>query len=62
MGAISDKAKKHRRDYQLKYVKDTYMRIDLRIRNDEKEIIKHLKKQKSKNAYIIELIRKDIKK
>lgn len=43
------------------YKKATYERLTIRIRKDDTEILEKLDSVESKNAYIIELIRNDIK-
>lgn len=48
--------------YIADYAKSHYKRIELRIRFDELEVIKKLESVPSKNAYIVELIKNDIKK
>ena len=45
-----------------KYNAKTYKVLNIRIKNTDIEILEHLDKQKSKNNYVIELIRKDLKK
>lgn len=44
-----------------KYKKETYEKLTVRIRKDDTEVLKKLESVKSKNNYILELIRKDIK-
>ena len=44
-----------------KYDKKTYRQILLKIRKDNEEVLRWLDSKESKNAYILELIQKDIK-
>lgn len=44
-----------------KYAKKTYLRFMMNVRKDDKEVIKKLESVTSKNGYILDLIRKDIK-
>ena len=44
-----------------KYKKETYEKLTIRVRKDDKEILEKLESVESKNAYILDLIRKDIK-
>jgi hypothetical protein len=50
---------------QLDYIKDfdkkNYKHYHIKVNLKDKEIINHLEKQDSKNGYILDLIRKDIK-
>lgn len=43
------------------YKKRTYASVNIRIRKDDTEVLEKLASVESKNAYIIDLIRKDIK-
>ena len=43
------------------YAKKTYLRFMMNVRKDDKDVIKKLESVPSKNGYIIDLIRKDIK-
>lgn len=43
------------------YAKKTYLRFMMNVRKDDKDVIKKLESVPSKNRYIIDLIRKDIK-
>ena len=43
------------------YKRLTYERLTIRIRKDDTEVLQKLESVKSKNNYILELIRKDIK-
>lgn len=54
MGNANTKAKN-------KYNAKTYKVLNIRIKNTDVEILEHLEKQKSKNNYVIELIRNDLK-
>ncbi|ERK45218.1 hypothetical protein [Faecalitalea cylindroides] len=54
---LSEAQKRANKKYDLK----TYKQITLKIRKDS-DVLKWLEKQNNKNGYIIELIRKDIKK
>lgn len=42
------------------YKKRTYTSVNIRIRKDDTEVLDKLASVKSKNAYILDLIRKDI--
>lgn len=46
--------------YNNDYTQKHYTQIMFRIRNDRADILEHLKKQKSVNAYLIELIERDL--
>ena len=46
--------------YVNKYVKENYKTIKLRIRNDDKAIIKKISEVENINRYILNLIKKDI--
>ena len=43
------------------YKKRTYERLTIRIRKDDEEVLEKLDSVESKNNYIVELIRADIK-
>ena len=43
------------------YKKETYERLTIRIRKDDTEILEKLESVESKNKYILDLIREDIK-
>jgi len=43
------------------YTRKTYVSCNFRVRKDDKEVLKKLESVPSKNGYIIDLIRKDIK-
>lgn len=51
---------------QLEYIKDydknNYKHYHIKVRLDDVEVIKKLEEVESKNGYIIDLIKKDIKK
>lgn len=49
-------------EYMNEYNKSTYKNYSIRIRKTETELINYLDMQESKNAYIINLIKKDMKK
>lgn len=56
--------KRNRKEVDKKneeYKKVTYERVNVRIRKDETEVLEKLNSVKSKNNYIVELIRADIK-
>lgn len=46
--------------YVNKYIKENYKTIKLRIRNDDKAIIKKISEVENINRYILNLIKKDI--
>lgn len=46
--------------YVNKYIKENYKTIKLRIRNDDKAIIKKISEIENINRYILNLIKKDI--
>ncbi len=48
-------------DYLNRYNKNNYRQIAFRIRNDEIEVIEHLDKQENKSAYLLELVKEDMK-
>lgn len=49
--------------YQQNYLKENYRRIAFTLNNEhDKDIIDYLKKKDNMNAYLKELIRKDMKK
>lgn len=51
------------RNYQQDYIKNHYTGFTFRFRtDDDKDVIKQLKKQKSAAKYVKELIRNDMKK
>ena len=51
-----------RYEYQKRYVKDHYTNFNIVMKRDEdKELIEHLKTKENKSAYIKELVRKDMK-
>ena len=47
-------------NYVNKYIKENYKTIKLRIRNDDKAIIKKINEVENINRYILNLIKKDI--
>lgn len=49
-------------NYLNRYNKNNYRQIAFRIRNDEIEVIEHLDKQENKSAYLLELVKEDMKK
>lgn len=53
--------RKNVQNWNNKYKAETYKRIALLVRKDDTEVIEKLESVESKNAYIIDLIRKDIK-
>ena len=56
--------KRNRKEVDKKneeYKKATYERVNVRIRKDDTEVLEKLNSVKSKNNYIVELIRADIK-
>ena len=58
-----EKEKKfNKREYMDEYYKKTYKSVAFRVRKDETEVLQHLEKQTSKSAYILNLIKKDMKK
>lgn len=53
--------KKHKSEYTIAHTKNTYKRFEIRVRMDnEQDMIEHLESIESVNAYIKELIRKDM--
>lgn len=51
----------NKQKYINEYNKQNYKQIRIRLRNDD-PVLEHLKEQESVNAYIIQLIREDMKK
>lgn len=59
-----DGYKRDRKEYDRinnEYKKRTYERLTIRIRKDDTEVLEKLESVESKNNYIVELIRADIK-
>lgn len=59
-----DGYKRDRKEYDRinnEYKKRTYERLTIRIRKDDEEVLEKLDSVESKNNYIVELIRADIK-
>ena len=54
------KASKEKIDYIRKYNEAKYKRYELKVKKEDTNIINKLSQQKSVNAYIIDLIKKDI--
>lgn len=50
----------NQQNYVNKYIKENYKTIKLRIRNDDKTIIKKISEVENINRYILNLIKKDI--
>ena len=50
----------NQQNYVNKYIKENYKTIKLRIRNDDKVIIKKINEVENINRYILNLIKKDI--
>ena len=50
----------NQQNYVNKYIKENYKTIKLRIRNDDKAIIKKISEVENINRYILNLIKKDI--
>lgn len=50
----------NQQNYVNKYIKENYKTIKLRIRNDDKAIIKKINEIENINRYILNLIKKDI--
>ena len=57
-----EKWKYNNEEYIREYVRNNYFRVGIRVRNDDVDIIKKLESVENKNSYILDLIRKDIKK
>ena len=57
-----EKWKYNNEEYIKEYVRNNYFRVGIRVRNDDVDIIKKLESVENKNSYILDLIRKDIKK
>ena len=49
-------------EYIKQYEKENYKHYHIKVRLDDKEVINKLNEVESKNGYIIDLIKKDIKK
>ena len=49
-------------EYRKQFNKDNYKNVAIRIRKEETAVLNKLESVPSKNAYIIGLIKKDIKK
>lgn len=52
----------NKKKYINEYNHANYIQVNIRVKNDDDVIIDKLNSVKSKNAYILDLIRKDIKK
>lgn len=50
----------NQQEYVNSYIKDNYRDIKLRIRKDDEEVMEKLSSVKNINAYLLDLIRKDI--
>lgn len=53
--------RKRANELNRKYKKENYEKLTIRVRKDDEEVLEKLKSVESMNAYILELIRKDIK-
>ena len=58
---ITDKRREQLRKARNKYNAKTYYNFIVHVRNDDDEILEKLKSVDSRNGYILELIRDDIK-
>lgn len=60
---MSAKAREKQNEYRKKFIKNTYRRYSLRLKlNDDKEMINYLNSKENLNAYIKELVIKDMNK
>lgn len=48
-------------EYISKFNKDNYKHYHIKVNKKDTKVIEQIEKQKSKNGYIIELIRKDLR-
>lgn len=61
MAKLSEKAKKHKNQYNNQYKKKTYKEYMLRLnKNADVDVIEKIENVENKRNYIIDLIRKDI--